>query len=214
MTNILTAQQAANAVRVDATDLRLLDLLPQVDLFIQNATGRDWTQDTAKHPVAVSAATMLLVQWFDDPGQIDSGKNSTPPFGLMSTLTQLEAEALKYRSYQFVGCNGAGAIRLYGGEFENEDLRANSWRSGALGPLVGAWPLIYRGSVGAPYIHNAHKGDAVIKLVGVSGVSGSQAANFESVISETGFIQQTSASDLSNNLYVVILKSPADDVMP
>jgi hypothetical protein len=206
MTNILTAQQAANAVRVDTTDLRMLDLLPQVDLFIQNATGRDWTQDSTKNPTAVSAATMLLVQWFDDPGQVDLGRESIPPFGLTAALTQLESEALKYRSYQFAGRNGVGAIHLHSGEFENEALRYRAYQ-------YGAWP-VSQGIVRAPFLHGVHKGDVVIKLVGVSGVTGSQADKFEATISEAGFLQQTSASDLSNNLYVVILKSPADDIVP
>ena len=48
MTNILTAQQAANALRCDPTDVELLDLLPQVDSYLRNATGRDWTRQPDK----------------------------------------------------------------------------------------------------------------------------------------------------------------------
>ena len=172
MANILTAQQAANALRTLTTDARMLDLLPQVDRFVQDGTGRDWTQDATKHATAVSAATMLLVQWYENPAMI--GAEGVMPFGLTAALVQLEAEALKYRKYQFSGISGAGSISLPG----------------------------------------AHEGDDVISLVGVYGVSGSQTASFEAEISEEGYIQQSSTSDLSENLYVVVLKSPQDDVVP
>jgi hypothetical protein len=170
MTNILTATQAANALRTASDDPRMLDLLPQIDKLIERATGRDWTQDATIHPIAVSAATMLLVQWFENPGMI--GDSALMSFGLTAAVTILEAEALKYRKYEFVGSNGSGAISLPG----------------------------------------ALEGDTVLKLVGVYGVSGSQTASFESSISETGYIQQTSTSDLSENHYVVVVRSPADEV--
>lgn len=172
MANILTAQQAANALRVTISDVRMLDLLPQVDVFIQRATGRDWTLDATKDSVAISAATMLLVQWFENPAMI--GAEGVMPFGMTAALTQLEAKALSYRKYQFAGRNGAGAIALKG----------------------------------------ALLGDDVISLVGVYGASGSQVANFETEISSQGQIQQVSGSDLSTKLYVVVLKSPQDDVVP
>ncbi len=70
MTNILTLQQAANALHVNVNDARMIDLLPQVDKFIQDATGRDWTEDAEKNATAISAATMLLVMWFENPSMI------------------------------------------------------------------------------------------------------------------------------------------------
>lgn len=108
--HILTVAQAAGALRVAEDDPRLLDLLPQIDLFIQNATGRDWTQDVVKHKTAVSAATMLLVQWYEDPAMI--GTDGSMNFGLSAALIMLEAEALKYRGVLFFGSSGAGAISL------------------------------------------------------------------------------------------------------
>lgn len=170
MSNILTVQKAANALRVDTDDPRLLDLLPQVDELIKRATGRDWAQDNTKNPVAISAATMLLVMFFENPGQIGEAQI---PFALTAALTQQEAEALKYRKVKFYGVSSAGGIAIDG----------------------------------------ACVGDDVISLVGIYGVSGSQVASFESKISIPGQIQQTSGSDLSDNLYVVILKSPEDDVI-
>lgn len=66
-------------------------------------------------------------------------------------------------------------------------------------------------SSGSIILENVRKGDEVIRLVGIYGVSGDQSSNFESVISEDDEIQQTHSGDLSENLYVVVLKHPADD---
>lgn len=167
MTNILSPNEAANFVRTDASDPILLMLLPQVDAYVQQATGRDWTADAMIHSAAKAAAGMLLTYWYDNPAAI-----GTSPEGSGSAFLQLEAEALKYRKYQFSGRSGAGAISL----------------------------------------DDALEGDDVMKLVGVYGVSGDQSAKFEAEISAAGAIQQTDAGDLSNKIYVVILKSPADDV--
>lgn len=113
MTNILTAAEAASALRCDETDQYMLDLLPGVDSFIRNATGRDWTQDNPIHPVAKSAARMLIVQWHEDPGMQASGVANLN-FGLRSTLVQLEALAAYY--FSFAGRNGAGKIDLPGAQ--------------------------------------------------------------------------------------------------
>lgn len=165
MTNILTATEASQFVRTDTSDAIMLALLPMVDEYLYNATGHEWQNDSTINPTAKLAAGMLLVSWYDNPAQIGQSVSGAP-------LVQLEAEALKYRKYQFYGRDGAGAISLPG----------------------------------------ALEGDAVIKLVGVYGVSGSQTASFESTITEDHQIQQTSASDLSDNQYVVVLKHPAADV--
>jgi hypothetical protein len=61
-------------------------------------------------------------------------------------------------------------------------------------------------------LSGARKGDVVVKLVGVYGVSEDQSAKFESVITVDNQIQQVLAGNLSDNLYVVVLKHPADDV--
>lgn len=58
----------------------------------------------------------------------------------------------------------------------------------------------------------ARKGDKVVRVVGTYGVSGSQAASFESVVSVDGQLQQTDGADLSGNLYAAALHHPADDV--
>lgn len=172
MTNILTSTEAANALRIASSDARLADLLPQVDKYIQAATGYDWTTDATINPLAKSAATMLLVSWFDNPSMI--GTDGSLSHGLTYCLSQLEAEALKYRKYQFEGISLSGDI----------------------------------------YLPDARMGDEVVKLVGVYGASGDQSAKFESAISDDHYIAQTHDGDLSDQLFVVFLKSPAVDVMP
>ena len=173
MTNILTPAEAALFVRTDEDDAILNMLLPQVDAFVQRATGRDWTADVTINEVAKAAAGMLLVTWYDTPSQSGSLITDSPlSFGLHNVLSQLEAEALKYRKAQISGASAAGGIAIPG----------------------------------------ALLGDIVVSVTGVYGVSGNQSASFETSISVAGQIQQTSGSNLSNNLYVVILKSPADDV--
>lgn len=167
MTNILTAAQAANFLRSTADDAVMLQFLPLIDSYLENATGHDWTGDDPIHPTAIIAAGMLLTFWYDNPGLV-----GVAPETVMSQLVQLEVEAIKHRKYQFAGLAGAGSIKLTG----------------------------------------ALKGDQVIKLLGMYGVSGDQKANFESAISVADHIQQTSGSDLSGNLYAVVLKSPFDDV--
>ncbi len=171
MANILTAAEAANFIRTDASDAVMLMLLPLVDKFIQRATGRDWTADSPINDIAKATAGMLLVCWYDNPAQ---ATNEAVPFGLQSVLAQLEAEALNYRTYQFRGISSPGYIGLPG----------------------------------------ARLGDRVISLTGVYGVTGDQSSKFESSVQYQGSLKQTSTDNLYPNLYVVILKSPGDDVYP
>ncbi len=90
MANILTTQEAANCLRCDVTDPNMLDLMPQVDAYIKNATGYDWTLDTPINPVAKSAARILIAMWHANPGMLAYGE-SPLIFGLSSALIQLEA---------------------------------------------------------------------------------------------------------------------------
>jgi hypothetical protein len=90
--NILTAEEAARVVAVDPADDKLADVLPQVDAYIQHATGRDWTQDTEIRPEAKAAARLQLALIYDlmamQPSQIASLRA-----GLVSSLAQLETIA-------------------------------------------------------------------------------------------------------------------------
>jgi methionine-rich copper-binding protein CopC len=98
MANILTAAEAATVLRTDEfDDANMRDLLPQVDAYILNATGRDWTVDATINAVAKAAARMLLVQWHEDPG-MSGNQAASLTFGLMACLVQLQALALQLES--------------------------------------------------------------------------------------------------------------------
>lgn len=92
MANILLAAEAATVLRTESTDQNMLDLLPQVDAYIANATGRKWEEDNPIRPEAKAAARMLLVMWHENPAMLGSG--SALNFGLTAVLVQLEAIAL------------------------------------------------------------------------------------------------------------------------
>lgn len=171
MTNILTPAQAANVLRCATDDALMLQLLPQVDSFIQRATGRDWTADNPISNRAISAAQMLITLWHENPGMM--GGDSPLSFGLNAALLMLETDALDYLEYTFDGLDGGGYLAL--------DMRAL-------------------------------KGAQVVSLVGITGVSGDQSANFESVLDQDFYIQQTSTSDLSDNQYKLILINAADAI--
>lgn len=107
---ILTTTEAANVLRTSENDAMMLDLLPQVDAYIRNATGRDWAGETPVHAAAKAAARMLLVMWYEDPGRMGSSGALTA--GFTAALTQLEALA-GYR-YTVVGAAGVGYIAIPG----------------------------------------------------------------------------------------------------
>ncbi len=107
MTTILTAAEAAYFVRTYASDPILLQLMPLVDKHIERATGRDWTQDNTKSDLAKAAAGAILTAWYDNPASVGQA-----PDGAMGVLTQLEAEAAKYRKYTFRGLTSSGSISI------------------------------------------------------------------------------------------------------
>jgi hypothetical protein len=94
MTNILTIPEAANALRTADNDINLVDLLPQVDAYIQNATGRDWTADSPINPLAKAAARMLIVKWHEDPG-MNATQVASLGYGLASCFVQLQSLAMQ-----------------------------------------------------------------------------------------------------------------------
>jgi len=96
MANILTELEGAAVLRCDENDQNMLDLLPQVDGYIQYATGRDWTVDSPIRAEAKAAARMLLVRWHEDPGGMGAG--GALGYGLAAALMQLEALALQLRT--------------------------------------------------------------------------------------------------------------------
>lgn len=158
MPNILTVTEAAHVLRCETTDPLMLDLLGPVDDYIRNATGHDWASDGPIEATAKSAARMLLTIWHENPGMMASGI-TVLSFGLRAALSQLEAKAQRYKTFE--GLNGAGGIAIPG----------------------------------------AKKGDTVQFVIGVVGISGSQASAFETVISVDDYIQQVSASNLEGKWY-------------
>ncbi len=90
--SILTADEAATYLRCEANDQKMLALLPQVDAYIERATGRNWAQDEQIDEGAKSAARMLIVRVYEDPGALTSPANGIS-FGLPAVLLQLEARA-------------------------------------------------------------------------------------------------------------------------
>lgn len=92
--SILTVTEAANILRCDEASQHMLDLLPQADSFIEQATGRRWQDEDPVRAEAKSAARMLLVMWFENPGMMGNGAN-TLSYGLTSALSQLEALAFR-----------------------------------------------------------------------------------------------------------------------
>jgi hypothetical protein len=168
--NILTAAEAAAVLRVAEDDTELLNLLPLIDAEIKAATGRAWEDDETVHPLAKKAARVLLIRNYEDPGMLSKTQYKTLNLAWQNAITQLTAEALKYKKYEFEGLSSSGYVSL----------------------------------------EYANKGDQVLSLVGIWGVSGDQTSDFESVVSESGYLRQTSGSDLSDNGYLVTLISGRD----
>lgn len=95
---ILSAEAARDAL--DYTTINEMPpkvtsiLLPGIDDYLKSATGKDWgkltSAYTAVDPTAITVASILLVRWFNDPGQIGQVND----VGVLSMITQLEAKAL------------------------------------------------------------------------------------------------------------------------
>jgi len=152
--NILTADEAARVVSVDSTDEKLLDILPQVDSYIQQATGRDWTRDDIINPVAKTAARLKLALDYDlmamQQNQIDALNRA-----ITSSLSQLETIAI-----------GLNAIDNINSAFYPEDMLVYL-SSGALGLNLSAFNrLHYAGQYGvAQAVLSARQVDGYTDLV-------------------------------------------------
>lgn len=90
--HILTVTEAANVLRCATTDVNMLDLLPLVDGYIEQATGREWQGDAIIEPLAKAAARMLLTMWHENPAM--TGQAGSLHHGLHAVLLQLEGKAL------------------------------------------------------------------------------------------------------------------------
>jgi len=110
---ILTAAEAAKVLRCAEDDPYMLDLLPQVDAYIVQATGYNWANDDLIRQEAKNAARMLLTMWHENPAMIAGGVSSLQ-FGLIAALVQLESIALRYKTFK--GLSGVGSIAFPGVE--------------------------------------------------------------------------------------------------
>lgn len=137
MANILTVIEAANVLRCETDDPLMQDTLPQVDAYLETASGRDWTGDSTIHPLAKSAARMLLVRWHEDPGGMAAGE--ALGFGLQAALAQLRAEALRYRT--FMGVSGPGYVPLPGVKI-GDTVGSVTGRVGASGSQAAAFETV------------------------------------------------------------------------
>jgi len=109
MANVLTAAEAAAVLRCSATDTLMLAMLPGIDQYLRTATGHDWASDSTIHAGAKNAARILLVMWYENPGQVGQGVTSLD-HGLAATLGQLEALVERY--VVFEGASSAGYVAL------------------------------------------------------------------------------------------------------
>jgi hypothetical protein len=110
VTNILTDTEAAGVLRKSETDAEMLRLLPLVDAYIKNATGRDWTIDSPIRPEAKNAARILLVKWDTDPGSMADAAISD--YGLPAAMAQQKDIKRHYK--EFPGRDGTGPVSLAG----------------------------------------------------------------------------------------------------
>lgn len=98
---ILTAQEAASALDYTTADELPAKvqsiILPAVDNYLKDATGKDWgtlTETyTAIDPTAKMIAGVLLVRWFENPALI--GKTNDD--GVIAMIGQLAAKATQER---------------------------------------------------------------------------------------------------------------------
>jgi hypothetical protein len=91
---ILTQNEIADTLRyADPADLppAALALAPAIGQFLAAATGYDWAAESPVNAIAKQAARILLIKWFDDPGQAGRGEGV---YGLTNLLGILQMAAM------------------------------------------------------------------------------------------------------------------------
>jgi hypothetical protein len=95
---ILTSDEAYQALDYNSADelpLKVTSIiLPAVDDYLKNATGKDWGALTATYtvidPLAKQVAAVLLVRWLNNPDMV--GQVIDAP--VLALIAQLEAKYL------------------------------------------------------------------------------------------------------------------------
>ena len=92
---ILTSQEASEILKYNSPGEMPGNItsiiLPAIDTFIKDATGKDWALGVPIDPTAKMVASVLLVRWYEDPGMI--GK--APDSGIVMFISQLHAKVLQ-----------------------------------------------------------------------------------------------------------------------
>lgn len=102
------------------------------------------------------------------------------------------ARILLVRGYEDPGMMGSGGEGSFALSSYFSQLEALALRYVEFQGRSGAGPI---------WVNRIVLGDQVDSLVGISGVSGDQSSNFESIITVDGQIQQTATEDLSDYWY-------------
>ena len=97
--SILSIDEAAFALNFaeaeQMPDKVMAILVPAVNSYLTNATGKDWavitTAYSAIDPLAKMVASVVLAQWYEDPTQVGTVAGG----GLLGMIGQLHAKNLQ-----------------------------------------------------------------------------------------------------------------------
>lgn len=95
----LEVMQALNYTALEDMPDKVINLIwPAAEMYLTQATGKDWgtltTTYTVINPVAKLTAGLLISGWFENPASI----GRVTDLGVISMITQLEAVNLKEKA--------------------------------------------------------------------------------------------------------------------
>ena len=89
---LLTPQKVAEALDYDSPEQvpsKAFSYVPAIEEYLTVATGKRWGDEEPVDPLAQVTAQVILVRWFEDPGQV--GKVSDQ--SLITMIGMLKAKA-------------------------------------------------------------------------------------------------------------------------
>ena len=89
---ILTPQKVAESLDYDSPEQvppKAFSYVPAIEEYLAAATGKRWGEEEPVDPLAEVVARVILVRWFEDPGQV--GKVSDQ--SLITMIGMLKAKA-------------------------------------------------------------------------------------------------------------------------